>query len=155
LIRNDGNVVVLPHSLLEQLSALPGSVAAPHSALEQDLLGPHTGLNLILENRLHHSIVQRKLTPRLPLLTPRLEEELSDAVEAFFPKFEDSGADGWTRFQPYQVLGKISAQLAARALVGPKLCKNKEWLDISVNYTESCKSIVLANPPCIHSQTNF
>lgn len=61
LIRNDGNIVVLPQSLLEQLSALPGNIASPHGALEHDLLGPHTGLNLILESRLHHSIVQRKL----------------------------------------------------------------------------------------------
>jgi hypothetical protein len=129
--------VVLPHSLLEQISAIPGSIASPHGALENDLLGPHTGLNLILEIRLHHSIVQRKLTPNLPSLVPRLEEELGAAIDDYFPKFEKVGEDGWTMFQPYQVLAKVSAQLAAKALVRPELCRNEMWLDISVNYTES------------------
>jgi hypothetical protein len=145
LVRSDRNIVVLPHTLLEQFSALPGTVASPHSALEQDLLGPHTGLNLILESRLHHSIVQRKLTPRLPLLAPRLEEELTAAIDEYFPDFKDMGEEEWAKFQPYQVLAKVSAQLAARALVGPELCRNKTWLDISVNYTESCKLRLVSN----------
>lgn len=76
---------MLPHRLLEELSSLPGDIASPHGALEHDLLGPHTGLNLILESRLHHSIVQRKLTPRLPMLAPMLEEELSAAVDEYMP----------------------------------------------------------------------
>jgi hypothetical protein len=138
IARNDGNIVVLPHNLLKELSSLPGDVASPHGALEHDLLGPNTGLNLILESRLHHSIVQRKLTPRLALLAPKLEEELRAAVDEYLPS--SSAENEWLRFQPYQVLAKISARLASRALVGPELCRNKLWLDISVNYTESRKT---------------
>lgn len=132
-IRNDGSVLVLPLDLIEELSSLPPLVASPHGALEHDLLGPYTGLNLILESRMHHSIVQRKLTPRLGLLTPDLEKELVAAFEDNFPACGD-----WTEILPYQILAKISARLAARALVGPSLCRNPTWLDISVNYTESC-----------------
>jgi len=134
LIRNDGSIVVLPTCLLDELSHLPSTIASPHGALEHDLLGPYTGLNLILESRLHHSIVQRKLTPRLGLLTPGLENELLLAFEEYFP-----ACDYWTEFQPYQVFGKVSARLSARALVGPSLCCDPTWLDISVNYTESCE----------------
>jgi cytochrome P450 len=137
LIRNDGNIIILPHSLLEQLSGLPTTIASPNAALERDLLGPHTGLSLILDSRLHHYIVQRKLTPKLPLITAGLEEELNAAVVDYFPKFLGQEGGAWSEFQPYQVLGKISARLAARALVGPQLCRNETWLDISVNYTES------------------
>jgi cytochrome P450 len=70
-------------------------------------------------------------------LTARLEEELNAAVDDYFPELVGQEAGRWNKFQPYQVLGKISARLAARALVGPELCRNETWLDISVNYTES------------------
>lgn len=145
LIRNDGSIVVLPTCLLDELSHLPSTVASPHGALEHDLLGPYTGLNLILESRLHHSIVQRKLTPRLGLLTPGLENELLLAFGEYFP-----ACDYWTEFQPYQVFGKVSARLSARALVGPSLCRDPTWLDISVNYTESLfrTIVILRLFPC-------
>lgn len=132
-VRNDGGVVVLPISVLDELSTLPSHIASPHGALEHDLLGEYTGLNLILESRMHHSIVQRKLTPKLGLLIPVLEEQLAKAMEEYFPPCGNE----WIEFQLYQVFGKISARLAARALVGPELCENSTWLDISVNYTEN------------------
>ena len=132
LVRGDGSVIVLPKHLLDEISALPSTIASPNGALEHDLLGPYTGLDLILESRLHHSIVQRKLTPRLEALTPSLESELRVAFEAHFPKCKD-----WTEFTPYQLFGKISARLSGRALVGTTLCRDPTWLDISFNYTES------------------
>ncbi|CAI6331422.1 unnamed protein product [Periconia digitata] len=158
LIQNDRNIIVLPHTLLDQLSSLPATVASPHGALEQDLLGPHTGLNLILDSRLHHSIVQRKLTPRLPIMAPRLQDELMNAVDFHFSHVENEEGNGWTKFQPYQVLAKISAQLAARALVGRELCRNKIWLDVSVNYTESLfRTIVVLRffPAWTHSTLRY
>ncbi|KAH3973952.1 hypothetical protein HBH64_162160 [Parastagonospora nodorum] len=153
ILRIDGNIVILPQDVLEELSSLPSTVVSPHGALEKDLLGPHTGIDLILESRLHHTIVQRKLTPRLPLLTPALEIELSSAVEEHFPACDD-----WTEFQPYQVLAKISARISARALVGPELCRNKTWLDVSVNYTECLfRTIVVLRmfPTWMHSSLRY
>ena len=135
LVRGDGNIVILPISLLDELSILPSTIASPNGALEHDLLGPYTGLDLILESRLHHSIVQRKLTPRLGVLTPVLEDELQAAFEDYFPSCDD-----WTEFTPYQIFGKISARLSGRALVGAALCRDPTWLDISFNYTENCGS---------------
>ena len=128
----------MPLSLLNELSSLPSSIASPHGALEHDLLGAYTGLNLILESRLHHTIVQRKLTPRLDLLAPHLEDELTSAFGDFFPNCDD-----WAEFKPYQIFAKVSARLSARALVGPHYCRDPTWLDISVNYTENRKSHVL------------
>ena len=111
---------------------MSATIASPNGALEHDLLGPYTGLDLILESRLPHSIVQRKLTPRLGSLTPCLENELKAAFEDYFPTCND-----WTESIPYQLLGKISARLSGRALVGAAFCRNPTWLDISFNYTEN------------------
>ncbi|RYP09459.1 hypothetical protein DL764_001284 [Monosporascus ibericus] len=132
LIRNEGRVVVLPLPLLKELSRLPPHVAEPTAALERDLVGSFTGIDLILENRLHHSIVQRKLTPRLPLLLPRMEEAASAAFMKYIPQSED-----WTEFQPYKALSHVSARLGAEVIVGPTFCDNENWLHIAVEYTEN------------------
>ncbi|MCJ1351569.1 MAG: hypothetical protein MMC33_001553 [Icmadophila ericetorum] len=149
LIRNDGNVIVLPLAVLEELSSLPTTIASPHGALEHDLLGPYTSLDIILDSRLHHSIVQRKLTPRLGILTPYLQNELTAAFEDYFPLCDD-----WTEIKPYKLLGKLSARLSARAIVGPSTCRDPTWLNISVDYTESLfKTIVIMRlfPAWMHS----
>lgn len=141
-------MIVLPQDSIEELSSLPPSVASPHGALEHDLLGPYTGLNLILESRMHHSIVQRKLTPRLGVLTPGLEQELVSALEDNFPSCTE-----WTEIKPYQLLARISARLSARTLVGPSLSRNEQWLDISVNYVENLfRTIVILRhfPTWVH-----
>ncbi|KAI1355958.1 cytochrome P450 [Xylaria sp. FL0043] len=132
LIRGDGRVVILPLSLLEELSALPPTIANPQAALEHDLLGQFTGLNLIIENRLHHIIVQRKLTPRIPLLVPRIESSIAQATEELLPQSEE-----WSEILAYQVMCQVSARSVAHAIVGPAFCEEKRWLKISCLYTES------------------
>ena len=134
LIRGDGPVNVLPVSLLDEVSRLPHHIAEPTPALERDLLGSFTGVDLILESRLHHIIVQRKLTPRLPLLLPRMEEAVRWAFDKYFPQGEE-----WTEFLPYQALARVSARLSAEVIVGPSFCENPEWLHIAIEYTESCE----------------
>jgi hypothetical protein len=139
LIRNDGNMIILPSSLLEQFSSLPLNIASPRDAVWNDLLGSHNTLNLLRDGKLHASIVQRRLTPKLALLAPKLEEELVAAVEEYFSSIPEIDNEKWVNFQPHQELVRISARLSARALVGPELCRNEKWLYISVHYTESCK----------------
>ncbi|OTB17447.1 hypothetical protein K445DRAFT_310865 [Daldinia sp. EC12] len=132
IVRNDDHVLLLPLSVLEELSAIPAAVASPNAALEHDLLGHNTGLNLILESRAHHSIVQRRLTPRLGLITPRLEEEIHEACNESLTESQE-----WVEFQPYKALSKVSARMAAQAILPAELAHNPKWLEISVEYTES------------------
>ncbi|KAI1447064.1 cytochrome P450 [Annulohypoxylon stygium] len=132
LIRSHGQLTILPLSLLEELAALPVTISNPSAALEQDLMGRYTGINLILENRLHHTIVQRRLTPRLPLLIPRIEQAVVESVEECFP-----ARDEWMECQPYHALGHVSARAAADAIVGPLFSDSKIWLDVAFNYTEN------------------
>jgi hypothetical protein len=134
-------VVILPLSTIDELSSLPTSVATPNGALEHDLLGSYTNLNLILESRLHHLIVQRKLTPRLAMLTPGLQNELTATFDDYFP----ACGDEWMEIQPFRLLGKVVARLSARAMVGPSICRDPIWLDISVNYPEHSESCIPNN----------
>jgi ent-kaurene oxidase len=96
-------------------------------------MGPYTGLNFILQSRLHHRIVQRKLTPNLGKLTPHLEDELGKAVEDLFPK---EANDDWTEVQLYSLLLSLTARTSARAFVGTSFCRDQRWLDVAINFVE-------------------
>ena len=115
------------------MSSLPSSVVSPHGGLECDLLGSYSGLDFVLENRLHHTIIQRKLTPRLNLIAPLLEKELVSALHDHLPSSDD-----WTEFQPYQAFRMVSARLSAAIVTGPEFCHNKDWLNLEVEYVENC-----------------
>ncbi|KAI8944483.1 cytochrome P450 [Xylaria longipes] len=130
-IRTDGNVVVLPYNVLDELSSLPSTIAGPSEGIENDLMGRYTSMSLILDSRLHHSIVQRRLTPRLPVLAPILEKTATSAFQECF-----SQADDWFEVTPYELFGKISARVNASVLVGPSFSQDTEWLDVALKYTE-------------------
>ncbi|KAI0903464.1 cytochrome P450 [Ustulina deusta] len=134
LVREDGGVLVLPSSMLEELAALPDRVATAHGALEHDLLGRYTGLDIVLKTRLHHTIVQRRLTTRLKDVIPNMEKALTTAFNDWFPKPKN---DNWTNFQPYQDISKIMARFTAEVLVSPEFSDNPVWLEIAVQYTEN------------------
>jgi hypothetical protein len=96
-------------------------------------------MSLILESRLHHSVVQRRLTPRIPVLVPLLEKSVTSAFEKYFPQ-----ADDWVEMIPYEVFGKISARANAPALVGPSFSDDPRWLDVAFHYSEYCKRDLLS-----------
>ncbi|KAI0118644.1 cytochrome P450 [Nemania sp. FL0031] len=145
LLRYEGSVVVLPHTLLDELATLPETIASQQSALSMDLAGPFTGLDMIVENRLNNIIIQRRLTPRLRLLIPRMEQSTREIFDAHFPKGE-----GWTEIQPFHLLKQVSASLAATVIVGSSLRNDPTWLGISAKYTENVfiTSIILRMFPC-------
>ncbi|KAI1250743.1 hypothetical protein MGN70_007801 [Eutypa lata] len=118
LLRYEGSVVVLPPSLLEELVSLPDEIASIQPALELDLVGRFTGMHLMVESRLHHMIVQRKLIPHLPQLIPRLEESINAGLAKELPH---GLSKNWTEIQPYHLLKRVSARLAANMIVGPGL----------------------------------
>ncbi|KAJ2998938.1 hypothetical protein NUW58_g166 [Xylaria curta] len=137
LIRTDGNVLVLPYNLLEELSSLPTTIASPSDGIENDLMGKYTSISLILDSRLQHSVVQRRLTPRIPVLVPMLEKAVTSAFK-LFPQ-----ADDWVEVTPYELFGKISARVNASALVGPSFSENIQWLEIAFEYAENLMQTML------------
>ncbi|KAI0198172.1 cytochrome P450 [Astrocystis sublimbata] len=130
-IRTDGNVVVLPYEVLDELSSLPVTHAGPSEGTENELMGKYTSISLILDSRLHFSIVQRRLTPKIPALAPILEKAATAAFTKYFPKAED-----WTEITPFDVFGEVAARVNATALVGPAFCDDPKWLHIGLKYTE-------------------
>ncbi|KAI1437164.1 putative cytochrome P450 [Xylaria sp. CBS 124048] len=133
LIQTDGNVVVLPHHLLQELACIPASIASPNAGLERDFIGAYTGLHLILHIRLHHAMIQRKLTPRLNVLTPSLEKELASALQEHLPKCEKE----WAEFQPYYVFRRVVARLSGHLTFGASFQHKQAWEKLQLTYMEN------------------
>ncbi|KAJ5623052.1 hypothetical protein N7490_011657 [Penicillium lividum] len=150
LIRANGNIVILPLSALEELSQLPTTLASPTGALEHDLVGEYSGVNVISQSRIHHTIVQRKLTPRPPLLMPALQDELEIAIADTFPASSLNQSEDWTDIKPFHFMGQLVARLSARALVGSEFCRDPVWLDISLSFTE-CLIVLRTFPTWTYS----
>jgi hypothetical protein len=131
-MRGDGNVIVLPIEMVDEFTSLPPTIANPSEGLERDLLAPYTGFSVLSESRLHHAVVQRKLTPKLKGLTPLIEDEVTKIFGDVFP-----ACDEWTEIMPQKLLAQASARLTGRVLVGPEMCRDASWIDISINYTEN------------------
>ncbi|KAI1809749.1 hypothetical protein GGS20DRAFT_590284 [Poronia punctata] len=138
-VRGQDDAVVLPFALLGELAALPSTVASAHDAISQDLLGSYTGINSIVESRLHHQVIQKKLNPSLSKLAPALEERLCSVLDEHFGHLPQVGESERTSFNPYHFMGAISARLSSYIIVGPDLSKNSDWIELSLKYTESGK----------------
>ena len=132
-------MIVLPLSAIEELNSLPWTTADPTGAHVLSLCGPYTGVDLLLKTNLHYRVLQRKLTPKLGLITAPMEQELSQAVEDIFPACET-----WVRIKTSDILLALFARMNARVFVGLPFCRDKTWLDISTKFTETSKLLSVA-----------
>jgi hypothetical protein len=134
-VRNDADMVILPGSAVEEIRALPREVANPTVAHAHNLLGNFTRMDLILRSDLHFRMIQTKVTPNLGALSGPMEDEVKWAMHAF-PKCKDE----WAVIKPYHTILELVASTSARIFVGLPLCRNKRWLEASVQFTENSKS---------------
>ncbi|KAK2799476.1 hypothetical protein FQN50_008448 [Emmonsiellopsis sp. PD_5] len=76
------------------------------------------------------SVVQRQLTTYLNRVTKPLSDE---ATYAFKKVFTDDKE--WHKVSLKTQILQIVARLSSRVFLGDELCRNEEWLDISINFT--------------------
>ncbi|KAI1267564.1 cytochrome P450 [Xylariaceae sp. FL1019] len=138
-VRDRTDAIVLPLTLLAELAALPSTIASSHDAIAQDLLGSYTGLNSIVESRLHHQVIHKRLNPSLHKLAPALEQELGIVLHEHLGHV---GQSEWSSFNPYHVMGMVSARLSSYIMVGPAL-SNSDWIELSLKFTESVSKTVI------------
>lgn len=134
-MRTDGDVVVLAPSFLDELAALPYSVANPTDGHMHNLLGDYTGLNILMTTDLHYRMIRKKLTPNLNPIMDFLNKEIPYGFEQDIPKCDND----WASFNVYHTILKLVARTSARSFVGPDFCRSPEWLEIVTQYTENRK----------------
>jgi len=131
--RSGGDIMILSTKYANELKNLPEHVLNQRQAIVDELLGTYTGVNLLAQSPLHGDTLLHKLSPSLGRLLPRLTEEIHLAIELEFPKLEDE----WTSVNFYSLVLRIVARVTSRILVDVPLCRNEEWLELAITYTEN------------------
>ncbi|EDP49182.1 hypothetical protein KXX16_003034 [Aspergillus fumigatus] len=104
-----------------------------HEAVDPVLLVDLPGLESMFQGSLHNQVppmAVRALNKELVHLTPSLSEEAMNCLQT---RWTDSTE--WHGVSIPETVLALIAQMTTRALLGPELCRNPEWLDIAKSFT--------------------
>ncbi|EXL39546.1 hypothetical protein FOCG_17858 [Fusarium oxysporum f. sp. radicis-lycopersici 26381] len=134
VLRNDSDILVLPPKYVNELRDMSEDKISSTDANLRNMVGRYTlgNVSVIRDSDLHRRALQQKLTPSLGNLIPPVKEELVFAL-----KTEVKDCKDWTPTHITPLIVNIVARISARIFVGPDLCRNAEWLYISVNFTKN------------------
>ncbi|KAI8154212.1 Cytochrome P450 monooygenase 1 [Colletotrichum sp. SAR 10_70] len=102
-------------------------------AIHKEFFGAYPGFEMFADgpqNQILVEMVRGRLTQSLNFITADLAEETAQTTNHLLGAPKD-----WQECQFKSVLLQLVARVSSRVFVGPELCANQEWLDVSVNYT--------------------
>lgn len=67
-----------------------------------------------------------------------LTDEISDEASAALQEQLGDNIQEWQEASVKPIVRNLNARLSARVFVGPELCRNKAWLDVSTSYAAQC-----------------
>ncbi|KAL4755995.1 cytochrome P450 [Aspergillus foveolatus] len=130
VLKADGDLVVLPTKYAEELRQLPSTALNALEATFSDHVGDYT--TILTDSHLHTETIQKKLTPAIGRLIPRIISELDYAFKVEVPECKEE----WAVIKPYEVFLRIVARVGGRVFIGEDLCRDEQWLQISIDYTK-------------------
>ncbi|KAJ6058228.1 uncharacterized protein N7446_007811 [Penicillium canescens] len=130
--RNDTDILVIPNRYVDELHSKPEEHISAIKAHMKNLLGKYSTIDILQEGNLHTHVLQTKLTPNLGSLMSTIEEELRFAMTEEIP----STHEDWKDVSIYDIILHLVARISARVFVGQPTCRNQEWLDTSIRFTE-------------------
>ncbi|KAF9533018.1 cytochrome P450 [Crepidotus variabilis] len=123
-------VIATEPALIDDIRKAPESVLSASTALREGLQTDHTVGPHMFDNDYHIAIVRSQLTRSLPRLVPEVHDELIEAFKDYIPLTED-----WSTVQAYNIVAKLVSRASNRIFVGVPLCRNHDWIDLSIQYT--------------------
>ncbi|KAL8337645.1 hypothetical protein RB598_006509 [Gaeumannomyces tritici] len=93
--------------------------------------GFETFRNLDHPDEVVQNVVKKHLTKRLNTITEPLALETAFAVNKLLGQPSD-----WAETPLYDTMLGLVARLSSRVFLGPELCRDAAWLDITANYTK-------------------
>ncbi|CAH0014500.1 unnamed protein product [Clonostachys rhizophaga] len=114
-IRNEPNLSFMKAIAEDFHSHLPGFEAFGGGTRSDDLM---------------QIMVRKQLTKYLNKVTEPLSEETNFATELHFGKSPE-----WKAVTIYPEIVDIVARISSRVFLGPVICRNQDWLDITKSYT--------------------
>ncbi|KAH8591027.1 putative cytochrome P450 [Bisporella sp. PMI_857] len=121
--------VLAPHSALKWLVSQPDSVMSTNDAfVEVDQVGYTMGNHKFILDPWQGMLVKRDINAVLERIVVSLNQELGFAFDVRFGTDEDH----WTELDLYETMRWVVAQGSSRFTVGLPLCRNEEYLRVSM-----------------------
>ncbi|KAI6361814.1 hypothetical protein MCOR25_006380 [Pyricularia grisea] len=129
LLSNVGPVTILPPDRANEVKSLPtlNFRKAFAYALPPGCPGRDVFWLLDHPNEIVQKIVMKHLTKRLNTVTGPMALEAAFAIDKVFGNNPD-----WTEVTIYNNITQIVARISSRVFLGPELCRNEEWLDVTI-----------------------
>lgn len=128
----NGPVVILPPSFAEEIRN--DSRLSFTGVIDHNFFPSYPGLEIFnpigTGNDILQEVVRKNLTLALDGMTPVLSAEMKLAMSKLLPATKD-----WTSIKFFPVAPQLTTRLSGRAFLGETLCRNEEWLDVSIKYT--------------------
>ncbi|KAI0009475.1 cytochrome P450 [Xylariaceae sp. FL0662B] len=121
-------ILMLPMKYLEEVRSAPETKWSFPLFLERSTIIKEVGGPTM--SREATQIARLDLNRALTNLIEPMQEECLAAYKVVMLPCPD-----WTPIQPYQFLLQMFTRITARVLVGPELCGSKDWLDVTLGYT--------------------
>lgn len=120
--------LILPPKYINDIKGLPSSVAAFEEPLFREHHGKYT--NLGTADRTVISSVKIDLTRNISKTLSGVQDEADQCIPATIGECEE-----WTPLTLYPIVARIIAQISGRIFVGLPLCRNPQWLGLTLSYT--------------------
>ncbi|KAI5861450.1 cytochrome P450 [Durotheca rogersii] len=126
----DGERIVLPRRLMEEVRELPDDVINIEKAFDIMNEAKHLEMGNHKQTAFLVHIVRGDLTRSLVRINPRLSEETARTIIEELPPCGD-----WTPVVVYQSVLRMVATISGAIFIGSELCRSPEYLQASIGYT--------------------
>ncbi|KAL2412774.1 Cytochrome P450 monooxygenase ataF [Exophiala dermatitidis] len=122
-------VVILPHSSIDVIKALPESVVSIKRHHYDVFLGQYSYMGTKADE------FDEAMRYDLQRNTPKVLASFVTEVDYVFMKIFGKPQD-WKAFQPRECMARVTALMSGRAFVGLPLSRDEEWAEATVTYTQ-------------------
>ncbi|KAH9912164.1 cytochrome P450 [Epithele typhae] len=123
-------VIVSGPEMTEDLRTRPDDEMSFLETAEDNLHTHATIGRQWIDDPYQFDLVRGKLTRSLPAIVPDVVQEISLVVPQFIP----AKGDEWAAVTMFPTAQKIVARLSNRVFVGTPLCRNEEFLDLTIQF---------------------
>jgi hypothetical protein len=122
--------VILPNHVMDEIRFLPEDQVSLRKEVYAKMHGRYTDLGL--DHPVGISAIKTDLTNNVGRMVPALQEE---TIHALNREFGTVGTKSWSKISLYDNLLQLSALVNGRMFVGLPLCRDKDWIEMTIKYT--------------------
>ncbi|KAK2753894.1 hypothetical protein FQN54_007253 [Arachnomyces sp. PD_36] len=124
----EGYQIILSPVFVDEIKCMQADKANLAAAVEERFIGSYKWMEIT--NQINNRAVYKNLTPQMGVLIPDILDEGKYAIDTELPNSSE-----YTAVKIYYPLLRIVALMSGRVFVGPKICRDEDWIEASIAYT--------------------